>query len=212
MKKTLLIALIGLTTTLSSLYATQSLSFSLSGGGIYQSTDNFVLTTTDTFTNFGMSWGLSYWLEVNSALAPFLTITGASYPTPFNDANYAPAPTFPVVFTSASGADAGFLSTQEPTGLMRTVDLGGTGGLTADGSYIVTMVTFHLANAPAGTYTLKNTTLSPRGSIQVTSDFQDAPFAMTSATFQVVPEPSTLALLGLAAVGAGMAVYRRRKA
>src|SRR5437016_7084167 len=94
---------------------------------------------------------------------------------------------------------------------MRTVDLGATGGLTPDGTYQVTAVTFALAaNAPMGTYTLRTTTASPRGSIQITSDFNDAPFPQASFIFTVVPEPSTVTLLALVAVGTGIVAYRRR--
>ena len=84
--------------------------------------------------------------------------------------------------------------------------------LVPDGSYHVMDITFALAaGAPIGTYTLHTTTASPRGSIQVTSDFGDAPFPQASFVFNVVPEPSTLALLGLSAVTTGVVAYRRRK-
>lgn len=208
MKRTVLIALIGLTTAMSSLYATQSLS--ITGPANWTPGTSITLSVFDTYSGFGAgSWGISYWLEVSAALAPFLTITGVTYFTPFNDPNYAPAPTFPVNFSDTSGADAGFLTTREPTGQMRTVDLGATGGLTPDGTYHVTDITFFLAlGAPIGDYQLRTTTASPRGSIQVTSDFGDAPFPQ--AIF-FIPEPSTLALIGLTGLGAGVIAYRRRK-
>jgi len=153
--------------------------------------------------------GPPYWLQVNSALAPFLTITGIFYFNPFTDPNYGPAPTFPVGFTSNSGADVGYLTTQEPTGQMRTVDLGATGPLIPDGTQHITDITFALAaGAPGGTYTLRTTTASPRASIQVTSDFGDAPFPQASFVFTGVPEPSTLALIALTGMGAGVITYR----
>ncbi len=100
---------------------------------------------------------------------------------------------------------------------MRTVDLGGTGPQVTDGSYHITDITFAVAgNAPLGTYTLSTTFLSPRESRQVPSDFQDTsannfPRANFVIGF-IIPEPSTISLLALAAIGAGLLAIRRRKA
>jgi hypothetical protein len=210
MKKTLLIALIGLTTAMSSVFATQSLTFT--GPTSWTPGTSITLQTNDIFTNFGGSYGLSYWLQVNNALAPFLTITSLAYHNPFTDGNN--IGTFPFTFTTTSGADAGFMSTVTANG--QSGDLGATSNplvLVPDGTYNdITDITFALAvGAPNGTYTLRTTTASPRGTIQVTSDFNDGPIPQASFVFNVVPEPSTLALLGLAAVGTGIAAYRRRK-
>ena len=210
MKKALLIALIGLTTAMSSLYATQSLT--LNGPNIWNPGTSVTLTVDDLFLNFGGSYGLSYWLQVNNAIAPFLTITSLAYHQPFTDGNN--IGTFPFSFNSTSGADAGFMSTTTANG--QSGDLGATSNplvLVPDGIYVdVTDITFALAaGAPVGAYTLRTTTASPRGSIQVTSDFSDMPIPQGPFVFDVVPEPSTVALIGLTGLGAGVVACRRRK-
>jgi hypothetical protein len=149
---------------------------------------------------------------VNDALAGFLTITSLTYHSPFTDGNN--TGTFPFSFISLPGADTGFVTTTTANG--RSGDLGATSNplvLVPDGTYPdITDITFALAaNAPGGTYTLRTTTASPRGSIQVTSDFGDAPFPQASFIFNIVPEPSTLALIGLTGLAAGVMAYRRRK-
>ena len=207
MKRTVLIALIGLTMSLSSLYATQSLS--ITGPTNWTPGTPITLQVTDTFTNFGGSYGLSYWFEVSSALAPFLTIISLTYHSPFTDGNN--IGTFPFSFNSTDGADPGFMTTTTANG--QSGDLGATSNplvLVPDGTYTeITDITFMLsAGAPFGIYTLRTTTASPRASIQVTSDFGDAP--LPQASF-VIPEPSTLALIALAGIGAGVMAYRRRK-
>ena len=206
MKKALLITLMVVTSAIYPVYATQSLSFS--GPTTWIPGASIVLAVQDTYGNLGGSYGLSYWVQVNTTIAPFLTITGVTNYI-FNDVIYPP---FPWYFNTTSGADPGYLSTTTVDG--RSGDLGATTNplsLIPDGSYHVTDITFCLtANAPAGTYTLRTTTANPRGSVQVTSDFGDAAFPQASFVFNVVPEPSTLVLVGLAGLGAGMMGYRHR--
>lgn len=208
MKKPLLLALTSLTIVAPPLHGTQSLSFS--GPTVWNPGQSIVLSTQDTYSGFaGGSWGLTYWVQVNTAIASFLTITDVAHFT-FTDAHL-PLLVFPLSFDSTSGADTGFLTTTAADG--HTGDLGGSSSAPIpDGSYHVTDITFALAaNAPAGTYTLRTTTANPRGSIQVTSDFNDAPFPQASFVFTIVPEPSTLALSGIGAASSGVLIYRRRK-
>jgi hypothetical protein len=209
MKKTLLSAVIGLGTAVSSLFAQQSANLSFSGPTSWVPGTSVTLSVTDNYTGFD-SYGLSYWLEVSSAFAPFLRITGLTYFT-FHDGNN--IGTFPFSFSSTSGADSGFMTTTTANG--QSGDLGATSQPPQPPAtqYHITDITFALApNAPIGTYTLRTTTASPRLSIQVTSNFGDFPISQAPFVFSVVPEPSTFTLLGLAGVGAGAIAYRRGKA
>lgn len=197
MKRTLLIALIGLTSACCA-FAQGSASLSFSGPSTWVPGTSVTLAGQDTFS-IGGSYGFSFWLQVNTSLAPFLTITNIVYYPPFGGTN----PPFPILFNIAG--DSGF--TGEAPGLG-----GGAQGLIPDGSYHAMDITFALAaGAPVGTYTLRTTTASPRGSIQVTSDFNDFPLPQASFVFNVVPEPSTLALIMFAAAGASLVAYRCRK-
>jgi hypothetical protein len=209
--------LLGLAATCSAgaLFA-QSQSISLSDNGLYggsntsgtfNSTDSFTLSTTLTYSGYN-STGFSYWLEVPTALAPFITITSESYFT-FTTPNSSTPP--PDTFTdTAFNNDPGYAATLG--GSAGSGDLGATanGGDVAAGSYHVSDLVFSLNGAPAGTYTLQ-TTLN---SIVSDTSFNDNPLAQTSYTITIaaVPEPSTW-LAGIAALGViGFTMLRRRRA
>ena len=199
MKRTvLIIALVGLTFAYSA-FAQGSASLSFSGPSTWVPGTSVTLAVQDTFS-IGGSYGFSYWLQVNTPLAPFLTITGLVYFPPFENGT---PPPFPIPFNIAG--DTGFTGEAPDLG-------GGASNVIPDGSYHAMDITFALAaGAPLGTYTLRTTTASPRGSIQVGTDFSDHAFPQASFVFNVVPEPSTVALIALTGMGAAVMAYRRRK-
>jgi hypothetical protein len=211
MKRTLLVTLVGLTIVTTSLFAQATQTLSISGPSDWVPGTTVTLSVEDAYSGY-LSYGLSYWFMVSNAIAPSLTITSVQYFT-FPDGNN--IGTFPFSFNSTSGADPGFMTTTTANG--QSGDLGATGtspmqppppGLPLH----VTDITFAIAaNAPIGTYTVRTTTASPRDSIQVDSSFGDRPFPQASFVFNVVPEPTTLALIGLIGLGAGATAYRRRK-
>jgi hypothetical protein len=173
--------------------------------------DTFVtLSIFDTYTNFGGSYGMSYWLEVSNALAPYLAIANVTYFT-FTDPNN--IGTFPFSFNSNSGADPGFMTTTTANG--QSGDLGATSNpfvIVPDGSYHIADVTFHVLAAASGIYTLRITTAAPRRSSQLTSDLEDVYFPTSSFVFAAgVPEPSTLALIALTGMATAVMAYRRHK-
>jgi hypothetical protein len=190
---------------------TQTLALTTSGTGNTSGSFNigstFSLDASITFSGYTGD-GLSYWLQVPTALAPYISITTEQYFT-FTDPNSTGAKTF----TSSSGASSGFLADQ---GSSNSGDLGATAvnstfDVTA-GSYLVSTLNFTLSSAaPVGTYTIRTTTLTPK--ISEVNDNAFAAHNLPSASYSitVVPEPSTLVfLLGGAGLVVGNFVRRRR--
>jgi hypothetical protein len=170
----------------------------------------FSLDAYMTFTGF-TAGGLSFWLEAPNAIAPFLTFNGE---TVFN--NWDPNGAGSATFTVAGGTSANY--TREGRDLGSTSNFDTNGNFTdplAAGTYQVALMNFTLAaGAPAGTYILHDTVLSPVASEITDTAFGPHNVAQTSYTITVaaVPEPATWSLLGLGAVASvGLNVLRRRR-
>jgi len=199
MKKTLLTAIVCGMTAITPLFGQHTQSMSFSGPSVWMPGTTVNLDVFLTFSGYN-AYALSYWLEVSNAVAPYLAITDIQWFT-FPDHGQ---PIYPILFTGSG----------DPGYSRETFDLGGSAypNYIPPGTYHVTTITFSLAsNAPNGAFTMLTTSHNPVPSIVTDTDFNDNAIPTASFTITVVPEPSTFALLGLAAVGSCTLIYRRRK-
>jgi hypothetical protein len=194
--------------------STQSLAFDdLGTGGGTANSGSFGANATFSFDVFVTymgynSLGLSFWLEASNGIAPNIQISSVTYGTKFPDGTQNASN---AMFNSPNGNSANFTSD--------TKDLGSTvGDPTSDppiapGTYFVAHITFQLTNAAAGNWILQSTVTSPHTS-EVTSydgtNFADNNLPAAQYFLTIVPEPTTLALIGLTAVGGAVIAHRRR--
>ena len=216
MKKLLIISAITFAYIVSAVprVSAQTASFTYTGvpvnvvaGGSFTIGINVVFTSGGSVANLQ---GLSYWMFQSS-----------------------PASGFPFTITNRDVTGSSFNILQSPglttqkldpisrnlDGSTTNTDLGAAASSNfANGTFFVANITFAVAaNATLGSYTISDTTVATPGAspgrISRVSDSNGnlKDIASSPFTFTVIPEPSTFALLGLGAVTAGGAFYRRRR-
>ncbi|PYK29292.1 MAG: hypothetical protein DME57_10810 [Verrucomicrobia bacterium] len=174
----------------------------------------FSLDVYATFTGY-TGRGLSYWLQVPTALASHISITSESYFT-WTDPSQAGGLT---PFNTTTGADSGFTTENRDLGATSQQDFTtNPPTYTQDkpaGTYKVSTLGFSLdPSTPAGTYTIMTTLGGGAGKDSELSDTTDTHHLVSEATFTltVVPEPTTLSLLGLGGLGSvGLTMLRARR-
>jgi hypothetical protein len=196
MKKLLLVMII-LAVTYGRAFSQSGPTLSFAGPTNWTPGTEITLSVNLTYTEFSV-FGLSYWIETNNALAPFLTITNLTHFS-LPDGGYTGP--YPIAFIPGPNGFA-----------VENVDLGaGTTTPLPPGSHHITDITFSLAaGAPVGMYVVRSSTDSPHASEVSDTEFNDHNIPQSTFAFNVVPEPATVALLGVGVFSGGLFIRRRR--
>jgi hypothetical protein len=187
-------------------------------------TFNFSVSVFLTFTTDGsvpnMIQGLSYWLETENGAATHITLTSETYFTITNQTDPGPNKVFNQSGT-ANGADSGFMASHDSvvnpnSGTIDTGDLGGTFAARGPGTFQVATLNFAVSGLGLGTWHLETTHLGGLISEATNNDpnpsLRDTPLSQAIYTITIVPEPATLSLLGLSALGSlGLTMLRARR-
>jgi hypothetical protein len=219
MKKTLLFCIVLLTFAgpVFSQTHTQSFTFDdlgLGGGtahsGTYNQNDTFSFDVYLTYAGYD-SYGFDLWLETQTLnnFAASLSITGLTYGTVFSD----PTQTMPnpAPFNASMGASPGFLTEGRDLGASAPGE-GSSFHPVAPGTYLLGHISFALAGAMPGTYTLRSTTLSPHRSQATDSGLMDNYIPVEQYTITIVPEPGTVGLLSIGTLGLAATLCTKRRA
>ena len=191
---------------------TQSISFDDGVGpgnaGTYGSNDHFSVDLYLTYSGYN-SYGFSLWMETTAAAAPYLTLTGMTNNTTFPDLN--PFLTFPQAFTLLQ-SNGMYTTPNSPDG--GPSDIGSTvsnpqAGSVPPGTYFVGQLSVALNGLPPGVYVMRTDALGGHTSEVVDTKFMDNNIPVSEYTITVVPEPSTMALLGVAAIVLVLSARRR---
>jgi hypothetical protein len=184
MKKAFLAAVASFT-MVASLYAGQSQqSISYTGPQNWVPGTQVTLDVSLTFAGYS-AFSFSHWLNVSSQISPFLSVVSVMYFTPFGQGSPGP-------WTLNSNFGSGTDAPAPP------------------GTYHTTSITFALAaGAPLGSYMISTSTTNPRASIISDTKFNDHAIPTATFNFDVVPEPGTVALLGIGIVSMCLLVNAR---
>jgi len=214
MKKMFLLSAVcvmSLTTTLFGQTHTQSISFDDGVGpgnaGTYLTNDHFSFDVYLTYNGYN-SYGFSLRLEAPQMnnFAASISITGETFGPVFSESAF--FQTFPAPFDLSWPAQPGYLADHVDLGAI----LPGKGPIMPQppGTYFVAHISFAINGAIPGVYTLRSTTIGGQSEVS-DQDFHDNLLPVEDYTITIIPEPATLALLSLGAIGL-VAASRIRKA